>query len=371
MAVDLLIGEGVSLPSLEPAVSKLVNLLGSTLTKRAFVPDDPFFESLVAENAKIRAALDALRPALKAMNGSDGGAARAAILDAMADGVARLAAVGIHYEKKENVLFPVFEKKYPHWRCVTLMWSLHDTVRRERATIEAMVRGPVVPDLRALNAAVGRLFFAAFAVIFREERILFPLVASLLTKEERFELYRESKGLGFAYLDDRLVAVYDAEAASESFVHALPRMTVGAPEPDREDATLLSLDAGALPLGALDALLKALPVDLTFVDADDKVAWFSNGPERIFPRSPSVIGRDVRNCHPRASLDRVMGIIGAFRSGSRDSEQFWIEHRGRFVHIRYVAVRDRAGNYLGTLESSQDITELRALEGEKRLAAQE
>ena len=367
VAIDLAIGEGVPLGILDPAVSKLVNLLGSTLGRRDFVSDDPFFGSLVAENAKIRGALDALRPSLAALN--RGGSAAAGAVPALADGIAKLAPMSLHYEKKENILFPVFERKHPRWRCVTLMWSMHDRVREEMAIVARLLQGSAEPDLVSLNASFGRLFFAAFSILFREERILFPLVASLLTRAERFTLYDESKALGFAFLEEDEVNAFDAEAGSEDFTQDLPSM------PPRSGGSAwgpadgaIRLDAGSLAPATLDALLKALPADLTFIDANDRVAWFSNGPHRIFPRSPSVIGRDVRNCHPAASVDRVMDLIESFRSGRRDSEEFWIGHRGRFIHIRYVALRDADGADLGTLESSQDITGLRALEGEKRLA---
>ncbi len=375
IAVDLLIGEGLPLSLLDPAVSKLINLLGSTLGRGNFVPDDPFLASLVAENAGLRRLLDSMRPALATLNKEGGGETEA--LRAIAEGIARLAPIGLHYEKKENILFPVFERKHPRWRCVTLMWSMHDRVREEMATIAGLTGGELKPDLQSLNASFGRLFFAAFAILFREERILFPLVASLLSRSERFGLYAESKALGFAFLDDAELTILDAEAAAENFTQGLPamppRQSAAAPGGRAAGAAgrgdkAIALDAGSLQPTELEALLKALVVDLTFIDARDRVAWFSNGPERVFPRSPSVIGRDVRNCHPAASVDRVLDLIESFRSGRRDSEEFWIEHRGRFVHIRYTAIRDAEGAYLGTLESSQDITALRALEGEKRLA---
>lgn len=109
-------------------------------------------------------------------------------------------------------------------------------------------------------------------------------------------------------------------------------------------------------------------MDLSFVDSNDRLAWFSDGPHRIFPRSPSSLGRDVRNCHPKESVDRVVAILDSFKQGRKNSEAFWIQRKGRFIHIEYFALRDPAGRYLGTLEVSQDLTEKRALSGEKRLA---
>ena len=114
-------------------------------------------------------------------------------------------------------------------------------------------------------------------------------------------------------------------------------------------------------------LFNTLPVDLTFVGSDDTVAYFSEGPERIFHRPRSIIGRKVQNCHPPQSLDVVESILNSFKEGTKDSYEFWLELAGKFVHIRYFAVRDNKKRYLGTLEVSQDITHIRKLEGEKRL----
>jgi DUF438 domain-containing protein len=110
-----------------------------------------------------------------------------------------------------------------------------------------------------------------------------------------------------------------------------------------------------------------LPVDLTFVDADDRVRFFSEGRNRVFPRAKAVIGRKVQHCHPPASVGVVNRILSDFRSGAQSVAEFWIEMRGRFVHIRYFAVRDESGAYLGTLEVTQDLTRERTLEGQRRL----
>ena len=114
-------------------------------------------------------------------------------------------------------------------------------------------------------------------------------------------------------------------------------------------------------------MLNALPVDITFVDADDKVKYFSQSKDRIFVRATSVLGRSVQNCHPPQSLKKVTDILDSFRKGTRDHADFWIQMMGKFVHIRYFAVRDPGGKYLGTLEVTQDIGPIRALTGERRL----
>ncbi|MBP1769029.1 MAG: hypothetical protein H6P98_3144 [Candidatus Aminicenantes bacterium] len=129
----------------------------------------------------------------------------------------------------------------------------------------------------------------------------------------------------------------------------------------------MELDTGALTPEQVNLLLKNLPVDVTFVDESDTVRYFSAGAERIFPRSPGIIGRKVQNCHPPASVHVVSRILEAFRTGERDVAEFWIQSRDRFIHIRYFAVRDKTRTYRGCLEVSQDVTVARSLQGERRL----
>ena len=131
----------------------------------------------------------------------------------------------------------------------------------------------------------------------------------------------------------------------------------------------MALPSGHLTLRQLVALFETLPVDITFVDADDRVAFFSEGPNRVFPRNPAIIGRRVQDCHPPASMHIVQKIVDEMRQGARDLAEFWIEMHGRFVHIRYFAVR-KGGQYLGCLEVTQDVTAIRALAGERRLLAE-
>jgi len=129
----------------------------------------------------------------------------------------------------------------------------------------------------------------------------------------------------------------------------------------------LSLDTGQLSIDQINIMLKHLPVDVSFVDSNDELRYYSETRERIFPRSPGVIGRKVQNCHPPKSVHVVNKILEEFKKGSKDSAEFWIEVKGRFIYIRYFAMRDADGNYRGTLEVSQDVTEIRKLEGERRL----
>jgi DUF438 domain-containing protein len=140
----------------------------------------------------------------------------------------------------------------------------------------------------------------------------------------------------------------------------------GVPGVAVDAAALLDLKTGQLSLEELNLILTALPIDFQFVDEHDRVRFYSEG-ERVFPRSPGVIGRKVQNCHPPASVQKVQQIIDAFRAGAKDVAEFWIEFQGKFLHIRYFAVRDTTGAYRGVLETVQDATSIRALQGQRRL----
>lgn len=130
---------------------------------------------------------------------------------------------------------------------------------------------------------------------------------------------------------------------------------------------LCDLMTGSLTRDQIVMMLNHLPLDITFVDENDEVRYFSGARDRIFPRSEAIIGRKVQNCHPPESVHVVNQIIESFRNGSRNHADFWLDARKRFIHIRYFAMRDDKGNYKGTLEVSQDVTEIRELKGEQRL----
>jgi len=118
----------------------------------------------------------------------------------------------------------------------------------------------------------------------------------------------------------------------------------------------------------LEAIFDAMPIEISFIDGEDTVRYYSKGDKRIFKRTPSVIGLKVQNCHPKKSLDKVNQVLNNLREGKKDSEEFWIDLNDRKIYIRYFAVRDKNGKYLGTLEASQDITDIQKIKGEKRLS---
>ncbi len=371
-AVDTAVAAGVDFALLKPAISRLVNLLSSSLRRHRCAPGrgERLFSSLMAENAGLLRVLDEGKALAREINGARSSEREArAALSGLRSLLGRLGAVEAHYRKKENVLFPWFESRYPEYRCVRIMWEIQDDARRGLEVATRLVdaglalldnpRSQVSFDPAPLNQALGRLYFDLNANVFREDCALFPVMLNLMPEETDELLFVEAADYGYAFLDDATIQSFGRHPAQPARIdHA----AAGDPAGGFLGRT------GSIPNQVLAAMFASLPVDMTYVDADDKVRWFSDSPHRIFPRSPAIVGRDVRNCHPGASVGRVVAIIEAFRRGERDSEAFWISMGGRFIHIEYFALRSADGQYLGVLEASQDLTGKRALSGEKRLA---
>lgn len=379
-AVDAAVDAGEGFNALKPGVSKLINLSYKALARRRYLrgvgsgggPARLFLDALCLENEGLLALLSAGKLRAKALNdAAKAGEALGAELAGFAAWLEELGAVEVHYRKKENVLFPWFEAAYPRYRCVRLMWEIQDDARAGIKQLvgrvgQALLSGGL--DLAGFNAVLGRLYFDLNANSIREECALFPVLASLMDEAADRALYGQALEYGWAFADGAETARLDAAARAAG----QPARPAG-DRPDGPGESGLHDEAfagrtGALSRELLTALFAAAPVDMTVVDANDKVAWFSDSPHRIFPRSPAIVGRDLRNCHPGASVSRVVAILEAFKAGRKDSEAFWLEMKGRFISIEYFALRAPDGRYLGTLELSQDLSQKRALTGEKRLA---
>lgn len=252
-----------------------------------------------------------------------------------------------HYMRKENQLFPILER-----HGVTgpsqVMWGVHDQIRDAlKKCREAVAKR----DAQVFTSKATALARDIVEMVYKEEKILFPMALQTLTEEEWVEVRRGEDELGYAL----------------SKPAAWPAVNSSSRETTTQGTGLLELLTGKLTLEQVNLILTHLPVDLSFVDENDEVRFYSEGPHRIFPRSPAVIGRKVQKCHPPKSVHIVQEILDSFRAGKHDVAEFWIQHHGRFVHIRYFAVRDKSGVYRGCLEVSQDVTKIRELEGEQRL----
>ncbi|MBS1858860.1 MAG: DUF438 domain-containing protein [Acidobacteria bacterium] len=242
-----------------------------------------------------------------------------------------------HYQRKEHLLFTCLERHGINGPS-KVMWAKDDEVRARLKGLRANPDSNAEPALSAVEE-----------MIYKEENILLPAAMQKLTETDWAEIWASSPRYGWCLVEPRegyRPAGVAASATTEGAVH---------------------LPTGSLTLAQLTALFSTLPVDITFVDADDRVAFFSEGPDRVFARSKAVIGRQVQNCHPPRSVDVVNRILDDFRAGRQNVAEFWIDFMDRFVHIRYFALRDEEKRYLGCLEVTQDATAIRKLEGQRRL----
>ena len=280
-----------------------------------------------------------------------------------------LSGVHNHYLRKENELFPVLERhgiKGPS----KVMWGVHDDIRSQLKAARAAGEASN-PEAKEMAAGFAQ---AVIEMVYKENKILLPLALETLSQEEWAEVRRGEDELGYAFFQPS-VPFHSGPTCGP----AKPRKTPGAglslpivsPEPmaplPESSEGYLDLGTGRLSLEQVDMMLRHLPVDLSFVDAEGFVRYYSETEERLFPRTPGAIGRHVTNCHPPKSVHMVQEILEAFAAGEREVSEFWIQMQGKFIHIRYFAVRSQAGEYMGCLEVSQDVTEIRALEGERRL----
>ncbi len=342
---DEIIREGYKMEDVKVLSNKILNIFHIPLRdfKRIQPKPDTFLGVLEQNNHEMELLLDKIRPVFKAyVKHPDNASLRKELLELFL----HLDIFIKHYTIKENVLFPVLEETWPDYRCVKIMWSFHDDIRRNiKAVIAHLNQGET--NVRSFNRHVGDLFFNMLAIKFREERILFPYILSTISERKLDTMKCEASELGYPYIQTEINSIVK--------------------EKTDFDGDFIDLGTGKVSLEQIKLIFNHLPVDITFVDDNDKVCYFSTPPKRIFPRSKAVIGREVRNCHPPESVHIVERIVESFRNGKKDKADFWIKMRGEYILIQYFPVRDQHGNYKGVVEVSQEISGIKALEGEKRL----
>jgi len=310
------------------------------------------------ENQALQQVTASLRKVAEAIGEPPAPEAWGRLKTALADTVERLAEVSAHYLRKENQLFPYLEAHGVEGPS-KVMWAIHDDIR----ALIKQARETIAADDAALAVSTC-LALAKMAddMANKEEKVLHPMAFDTLSDDEWAQIRAGEGEIGYAFLTG--VPAWPPAGGAEA--GGAEAGGAGAPAGPAMPAGVLHLTTGGLTLEQLNLMLTILPVDVQFVDEHDQVRFYSEG-ERIFPRSPGVIGRKVQNCHPPASVHKVQQIIDAFRAGEKDTAEFWIELGGKFLHIRYFAVRDAAGAYRGVVETAQDVTSIRALEGQRRL----
>lgn len=353
---QLLMTEGMSLDEVKSMCDLHAEVIADKVvapSMLALPPGGHPARQLIDENAALRVAIAKAREAVAAIREAEVPVEerRLRVLEAFQP----LGDVEKHYRRKEQLFFSVLER-HGTTGPSKVMWGKDDEAR-------AMLKAAMTA-LRQENLAGVELEFLGETVlkstlktlesmIFKEENIFLPMCMEQFSEEEWSEIWHQSAEYGWCLVEP-----------GHQYHPSVPAPQKPA---SQGEAGGVHLPSGVLSHLQLLGLLNALPVDITFVDADDRVAYFSEGTERVFERSRVVIGRDVRNCHPPKSMHVVEQILADFRSGARSVAEFWIRMGPKFIHIRYFAVRDEGGAYLGTLEVTQDIARLRALEGERRL----
>ena len=266
--------------------------------------------------------------------------------------------IELHYVRKENQLFPFLET-VGFTGPSKVMWGKHDEIRTLfRKLEEDYNKG----DLTAVKKQTGDLIKALKNMVFMEERILFPTAVRKLPPKAWAAIRKGESAIGYCWIEPG--NLWDANIVGGDSLEAAP---IESSESVRSGDEKISLDTGALSAAQINLMLKNLPFDMTYVDENDKVAYYSEGKERIFPRSPGIIGREVANCHPPKSVHVVEKIVEALKKGEKDQAEFWIQMNGMFIHIRYFPIFDEQGKYRGIIEISQEVSGIRSLEGEHRL----
>ena len=289
----------------------------------------------------------------------------------------RLDQFRIHLSRKQNQLYSILEKK-GFDRPTTTMWTLdnfiRDEIRDARKLLEddaddqfIAVQSSIVADVRDL--------------LQKEEAILYPTSLAMINEKEFEEMKSGDKEIGFAWINasDSGAAAHATTATTQQNMHAQEDQETGAVNAASltddlaavlrkhgltvggGNNTVFDVATGKLTLEQINLIYRHLPVDLSYVDENEMVCFYSDTEHRVFPRSKNVIGRNVKNCHPRASVHIVEEIIEKFRSGEQDSAEFWINKPGIFIYILYTAVRDEQGKFRGILEMMQDCTHIRSL----------
>ncbi|MDZ4246852.1 MAG: DUF438 domain-containing protein [Dehalococcoidia bacterium] len=276
---------------------------------------------------------------------------------ALKDLLTRLKEIDIHYERKEQLLFPFLEK-YGFMGPSKVMWGkdneVRDLIKKALAGIEDAGTNEALDSY--VKISLNIVLEEVDGMIFKEENILFPAALEKLNPGDWVDILKESDDIGYIFIRK--------PAETEEMIKALSGTLLE--EPAAREGTI-TLPTGTFQPEELMCILNTLPFDLTFVDKDDTVRYFSEGKDRVFRRTKAVIGRKVQNCHPPQSLEVVEKIVASFKEGKKDSYDFWINLQGSLVYIRYFALRDRDGHYLGTVEVTQDIGDIKKIEGERRL----
>lgn len=327
-----------------PFLDKIVHVFFDNLrrTKPNYENLYPYIDEMLQDNRLLEKTFDKIRPLMTKLDILNVRQEMVEILD-------ELKQFYPHYEKKENLLFPLMESKHERFLGLSIMWALHNKVKQE-IDDSILLLSQESTSKQELIESISQLFFDMLGLIQKEEYILIPAALEVLSPDQWKDLYGQSAEYN---------GVFNTRESVQNIESSLDFTF--------EDYTITT-QTGQLKLDQVLMIFNVLEMDMTLVDENNKVCYFTHTKNRIFPRSFSVIGREVKNCHPPQSVHIVEEIVENFRAGKEDKASFWIDMKGRKILIQYFALRDNLSNYRGVLEVSQDITMIQKLEGQQRLA---
>ena len=335
-------------------VEKIINVFSKSLDRYEWEKpkEGTFLYYLMLENEAFKFKLNQVKKILRSYRGRESShfqELKAELLPRFIE----FKSFDYHYIKKENILFPYLEKVWSNYRPLQVMWSLHDDIRRTLKEVIALLEDPST-EWSDFNPILGKYYSLVFRMIQKEDIIIFPVATETVSEESWHEMHLQSFEYPFPFIETPAKPEEEKQSqhTKESFLSE-PGMFVA--------------ETGNMTLEQVLLVFNHLPVDITVVDENDRVLFFNKPKERFFPRSPAIVGRSVNNCHPPESVHIVEEIVETFRKGDRNTATFWIELKGRFILIQYFALRNDKGAYKGVMEVSQDATDIRKLEGQRRL----
>jgi DUF438 domain-containing protein len=329
--------ENLSVEEIKDIAGKLVNILRKGLLNYHWQKEETslLMFHLLNEGKAIRSKMDSLKVQVKEENYQT-------LLKELKD----LESLNKRFLKMQNIVYPHLEKQFVNPRPLQIMWSLHDDEKELREELKQQLKN----NDPGLKQVLGKYFFLVYGIIEKEELLVLPIAARVIKEETWKEMYFEALEYGFSFLEVEDELKKQEASLKEDFGNLL-----------------FNSETGGLSLEELLSVLNRLPIEFTFVDKHNQVKFYNNTKGRVFPRSPSIIGRMVNKCHPPKSVHVVEEIVEEFRAGRKDEAKFWLETKGRYLVITYYALRNTSGNYLGVLETTQDVTGIRSLNGEQRL----
>ena len=292
-----------------------------------------------------------------------------------------------HYDREEMVIFPYIERRGLS-AVAQVLWRKHDEIRIMIKKLQNLLKKIGSEDSERINEIIKlsrELSTALVDMVFRENNILYPTLKTLLSEGEWFAIKLQETQFGYYGIKPKDDWKPDAKPLYPNDLSNFTARDILSKIPDhmkeefkKQNVELMpdsyqakkeddfSLNIGYLSPKLVELIFKHMPVDVTFIDENDRVKFYSGG-KRIFQRSPSIIGRPVQLCHPPKSVYIVNKILNTLKSGKKDKAEFWIQMGPQFVYITYYAIRDENGTYKGTLEVTQEVSRIRSLKGEKRL----